>query len=232
MQRVEFDQHAVYFYNKHNQLRRKICKNGLSVYCYYNDEDRMPIATSYFNDSTQLAPLIVISATSASGKSTLVDSVVDTLKLPRLITTTTRKIRSGEVGNEYEFVTEDKFKEMMENDQFVEHACVYGNFYGLTKNELVRELNKPRIIILDVKGYKTIKSMYPNTVGIFILPPERTELERRLNERNGDKEDIARRLNEVDDELLNVDKYQYTIKPDSLEIMKGQLLNVINGILD
>lgn len=227
MERIDFNRGEIYFYNKHNQVRTKISMSGLTTYIYDNDETKVAFCTNFTPVKYLIAPLFVISSVSASGKTTIVDSIISKIGMPRLVTTTTRKIREGETGSEYNFVDETKFKQMMEVDNFIEHACVYGNFYGLSKHELVKSLDTPRIIILDVKGYNTIKSIYPNTIGVFILPPERTELERRLNERNGDPVDIAKRLSEMDDELLNVDKYDFTIKNGDLDGMICEMFNII-----
>lgn len=227
MNRIEFENNAVLFYNEHNQLRMKVTSIGYHSYIYETNESKIAFNISFTKDLNALAPLFVISAVSASGKSTLVDSVISKLNLQRLITTTTRAIRETETGNEYHFVSRNEYETLLESHKFIESACVYGNYYGLETNELVKNIDKPRIIILDVKGYNSIKSIYPNTIGIFILPPSRDEIQNRLNERNGDPNEIVTRLAEMDSELLTVDSYNFKVKPDTLECMEEAIISII-----
>jgi guanylate kinase len=166
--------------------------------------------------------VFIISAPSGSGKSTLVNKVRD--RVPNLefsISYTTRKPRGAELnGREYFFVTREQFEEMIRNDEFLEHADVFGDYYGTARRFLQRaeDSEKDLLLDIDVQGAAQIKSKLPDAVSIFILPPTRVELERRLRERGQDSEEkIQRRLNGARREIENYQKYDYILVNDRLE---------------
>jgi guanylate kinase len=164
----------------------------------------------------------IISAPSGSGKSTLVNSIRKIISgLDFSISYTTRPPRGDEQnGREYFFVQRPEFDQMLRNDEFLEHAEVFGNCYG-TARRFLREAEQrghDLLLDIDVQGAEQIKRKIPNAVSIFILPPNRQELEARLRHRSLDAEDvIQRRLVTASREIENYDKYDYILVNDRLE---------------
>src|SRR5450755_446002 len=169
-----------------------------------------------------MSGVYIISAPSGSGKSTLVDRV--RLIVPGLrfsISYTTRAARGDEQdGREYFFVSRAEFEEMIRKDEFREYADVFGNYYG-TARRFLREAElegKDLLLDIDVQGAAQIKRKIPGAVSIFILPPNRSELEKRLRNRSLDSEEvIQRRLVTASREIENYDKYDYILVNDRLE---------------
>lgn len=151
-----------------------------------------------------MAPLIVITGTSASGKTTILQEVltrglVDAI---RFVTCTTRLPRPDEVdGISYWFMTKQEFEQELASHGFFEHALVYGQYYGSSKQKLEDLLNqeKPILIILDVQGAQTVKQLYPHTKIIFIDAPD-DMLKGRLQKRSPDPEDLEKRLQSIETE--------------------------------
>ena len=169
-----------------------------------------------------MSGVYIISAPSGSGKSTLVDRV--RLIVPGLkfsISYTTRAARGDEQnGREYYFVPRTEFEEMIRKDEFLEHANVFGNYYGTARRFLreAEEEGKDLLLDIDVQGAAQIKRKIPEAASIFILPPNRQELEKRLRTRSLDAEDvIQRRLVTASREIENYDKYDYILVNDRLE---------------
>ena len=166
--------------------------------------------------------IFIISAPSGSGKSTLVNEVRRTVPdLEFSISYTTRRPRGAERnGCEYFFVTREQFEEMITRDEFLEHADVFGNYYGTARHFLDKAQadGKDLLLDIDVQGAAQIKRKLPDAVSIFILPPNRSELEQRLRKRSQDSEAvIQRRLDEATREIENYDKYDYILVNDRLE---------------
>jgi len=169
-----------------------------------------------------MTTVYIISAPSGSGKSTLVEKVRHIV--PRLefsISYTTRPPRGAEVnGREYFFVSRDEFREMIERHEFLEHAEVFGNYYGTARRFLQEAEAKGNDLLLDidVQGAEQIKRTLPQAVSIFILPPDRKTLEVRLRHRSLDAEEvIQRRLFTASREIENYAKYDYILINDRLE---------------
>jgi guanylate kinase len=173
--------------------------------------------------------VFIISAPSGSGKSTLVNKVRS--KVPGLefsISYTTRKPRGTEQnGKEYFFITREQFEEMIRSGEFLEHASVFGeDYYGTAKRFLhhAESEGKDLLLDIDVQGAQQVKAKLSNAVSIFILPPNRSELERRLRERSQDSEQtIQRRLKTARREIENYEKYDYILVNDRLEESVGAL---------
>jgi len=175
----------------------------------------------------------IISAPSGSGKSTLVNSVRKIIPgLDFSISYTTRKPRGDEQnGREYFFVRRDEFEQMVRNDEFLEHAEVFGNCYG-TARRFLREAEQrghDLLLDIDVQGAEQIKRKIPDAVSIFILPPNRQELEARLRHRSLDTENVIQtRLVTATREIENYAKYDYILVndrlEDSIEALKSILL--------
>jgi guanylate kinase len=169
-----------------------------------------------------MSGVYIISAPSGSGKSTLVNQV--RLIVPGLkfsISYTTRAPRAGEQnGREYYFVSRTEFEEMVRQDAFLEYAEVFGNYYGTARRFSLEaeEEEKDLLLDIDVQGAAQIKQKIPLAVSIFILPPNRQELEKRLRTRSLDAEPvIQRRLVTASREIENYDKYDYILINDRLE---------------
>jgi guanylate kinase len=163
----------------------------------------------------------IISAPSGSGKSTLVHELrIRVAGIDFSISYTTRSPRGSEQnGREYFFVTRSEFEAMIAKDEFLEHAEVFGNYYG-TARRFLRDAEQhgyDLLLDIDVQGAAQIKSKIPEAVSIFILPPNRDKLERRLRNRGLDAEDvIQRRLVTASREIENYDKYDYILVNDRL----------------
>jgi guanylate kinase len=169
-------------------------------------------------------PLVyIISAPSGSGKSTLVTKLLPLVpNLEFSISYTTRAPRgSEENGKEYFFVSPAEFQRMIDADEFLEYAKLYGvDNYGTARTVLREAERKGRDVLLDidVQGAKQIKQRVPDAISIFILPPDRKTLEKRLRARGEDKDEvIERRLDTARQEIENYDKYNYILINDDLQ---------------
>ena len=168
--------------------------------------------------------VFIISAPSGSGKSTLVSRIRRLVpNLEFSISYTTRKPRGTEQnGREYFFVSNEEFEEMINRDEFLEYARVFEtDYYGTSRRFLrtAEEHGNDLLLDIDVQGAAQIKrDKIPAAVSIFVLPPNRTELEQRLRSRGQDPEKkIERRLEEARREIENYDKYDYILVNEKLE---------------
>lgn len=177
--------------------------------------------------------IFVISAPSGTGKTTICEGLLKTLDdLKMSVSHTTRKPRTGEkTGVDYHFVDEQTFHKMIENDEFVEWAEVYGNFYGTSKRAINDILNSGHDVLLDIdiQGAKNIKRIYPESVLIFILPPSIYELEQRLINRKEDRAVIRKRLSKAVDEISQYELYDYIVINDNLERAIKEILSIITA---
>lgn len=162
---------------------------------------------------TEIAPLLlIVSGPSGSGKSTLVQRILDLPGTMPSISCTTRARRATEAsGKCYDFVTESEFDAMVARGEFLEYARVFGKHsYGTPRKwlEESRKRGLDLVLEIDVQGAAQVKEKLPESVAIFILPPSREELERRLRSRGQDSdEEIARRLAKSRDEIAQFGKY-------------------------
>jgi guanylate kinase len=170
------------------------------------------------------APLVlIVSGPSGSGKSTLVQKILELPGTMPSVSWTTRPRRATEAsGKCYDFVTETAFDAMVARDEFLEYAKVFGKHsYGTPKRWLEESRRSGRDLVLeiDVQGAAQVKQKLPESVAIFILPPSRQELERRLRSRGQDSDDeIARRLARAHDEIEAFGKYyDYCVVNDDVE---------------
>lgn len=177
----------------------------------------------------RIGKLFIISGPSGVGKGTLISSFIkqqgDLVKLS--ISATTRKPRKGEIdGINYFFLSEQKFKQMIEYGEFLEYARYSDNFYGTRKNYVNKVLlnNIDLIVEVDTQGAFQIKEKMPQSVSIFIFPPSFDELKKRLVTRNTETQDvIEKRLEFVKMEFENAKKFDYKIVNDNLELALREL---------
>jgi len=176
--------------------------------------------------------LIVVSAPSGTGKTTVVErlvQVVPGLSLSRSYTS--RSARPGENdGVDYNFITRQRFESMIAEDAFLEWADVFGNFYGTAEADTKRERASGRdlVLVIDVQGARQVRKCVAGTVGIFVLPPSFAALEHRLRGRSKDPEDaIRRRLETARREVSAVTEYDYVIVNDVLDRCVGELAAIV-----
>ncbi len=166
--------------------------------------------------------VFIISAPSGSGKSTLVSRIRRSVpNLEFSISYTTRGPRGAEQnGREYFFVSRPEFEGMIQKGEFLEHADVFGNYYGTSRSFLhqAEQQGKDLLLDIDVQGAAQIKDKLHEAVSVFILPPNRNELEQRLRSRGQDsKEVIQKRLDAATREIEKYDKYDYILVNDHLD---------------
>ena len=176
----------------------------------------------------------IISAPSGSGKSTLVNSVRKIIPgLDFSISYTTRKPRGDEQnGREYFFVQRAEFDQMLRNDEFLEHAEVFGNYYGTARRFLRQAEHRGHDLLLDidVQGARQLKKRVPAAVSIFILAPSRQILEQRLRARSQDSpEVIERRLREAAEEIRNYHMYDYVLVNREVNTSVETLVSIIEA---
>lgn len=166
--------------------------------------------------------LFVFSGPSGSGKTTLAKQIVEQVgNMNFVISYTTRPKRKGELnGKDYFFINIQKFKNMIENNEFAEWAEVFGNYYGTPMETVKTLLNEGKDVLLeiDVKGARQIREKFSDSIHVFILAPTIKELGQRLVKRKTDSSDeIKNRLNLADKEMAEAKGYDYTIINDELK---------------
>jgi guanylate kinase len=185
----------------------------------------------------KIAPfVIIVSGPSGSGKSTLVQKILEMPGTMPSISCTTRGRRATESsGKCYDFVTEAEFEAMIARGEFLEYARVFGRHsYGSPKKwlEESQRLGLDLVLEIDVQGASQVKRQLPESVAIFILPPSRQELERRLRSRgqNSD-EDIARRLQKARDEIAAFGKYyDYCVVNEDVERAGREVQAIVTAL--
>lgn len=179
-----------------------------------------------------LGNLFIISAPSGAGKSTLINALLKQHADMQLsVSHTTRSPRPGESnGVQYHFTDVPAFKQLIEQNQFIEWAEVFGNYYGTSKAALANKLAQGIDVFLDIdwQGARQIKQQLPFVTSIFILPPSVEALEQRLNQRGQDSaEVIAGRMAKARDEISHADEYDYWVVNDDLELALQQFSGII-----
>jgi guanylate kinase len=176
--------------------------------------------------------LFVITAPSGAGKSSLINALMkDDPSLKLSISYTTRAPRPGEQdGREYHFVDDATFLRMREQGEFLESAEVHGYRYGTSKRVIREALARGDDLILEIdwQGARQVRSLHPQCVGIFILPPSVEELERRMRSRGQDSDAvIRRRLDNAREELLHAEEFKYAIINKDFEIARRELAGIL-----
>lgn len=178
--------------------------------------------------------LFVITAPSGAGKTSLVHALME--REPSLsfsVSYTTRPKRPSEVdGRDYFFVSRERFEQMIEAGDFLEHARVFDNFYGTSRQQVERSLASGQSLILEIdwQGAAQIRQAMPECVSIFILPPSRQELERRLRGRGTDSDEvIARRLSDAASDMEHWTEFDYVIVNDDFDRALAELQETVRG---
>jgi guanylate kinase len=178
--------------------------------------------------------VFIISAPSGSGKSTLVHRLL--AEVPNLafsISYTTRDPRGLEKdGQDYHYIDRQDFEQRLDRDEFLEHAQVFGNYYGTHRGilEKAAEEGKDLILDIDVQGARQLKAALPEAVTVFILPPSRAILEQRLRARSVDSDAvIERRLRGAAEEVRNYGQYDYVLINNDLEVASVSLQSVVRA---
>jgi len=178
--------------------------------------------------------LFVIAAPSGAGKTSLVKALVE--RRPELrvsISHTTRKKRpTEEHGREYFFVSVPEFEELVARGQFLEHARVFDNYYGTSRETVEKLLAEGNDVILEIdwQGARQVRAAMPECKTIFILPPSRDALEKRLRGRGTDSEEvIARRLRDAVGDMSHWNEFDYVVVNDDFDQAVDQLAGIIQG---
>jgi guanylate kinase len=179
--------------------------------------------------------VLVVSGPSGSGKSTLVQRILELPGTMASVSCTTRPRRATEAtGKCYDFVTEAQFDEMVRNGDFLEYARVFGKHsYGTPKKwlEESRRTGLDLVLEIDVQGALQVKKSLPESVAIFILPPSREELERRLRSRGTDSEDeITRRLAKARAEISAFRSYDFCILNEDVALAGREAIAIVTAL--
>ena len=179
--------------------------------------------------------MLVLSSPSGAGKSSICRALLDLDKnLYLSISTTTRKKRPNEVsGIDYNFVTLDEFEYKLSQNNFIEHAKVFNNFYGTDKSFVENKINKGKDLLFDIdwQGAQQLREkMREDIVSVFILPPSKKELERRLKERGQDTDEVVKeRMSEATAEITHWAEYDYVIINEDLNLSVKTVLGILHS---
>ncbi len=179
-----------------------------------------------------IGTLYIVAAPSGAGKTSLVKALVEQLdELEVSVSYTTRPPRPGEKdGINYHFIDREGFQRMVAAGEFLEHAEVFGNFYGTAKANIFERLRAGIDVILEIdwQGARQVREAFPETVGIFILPPSREVLEQRLRDRGQDSEEtIARRMRDATEEMSHYREFDYLVVNDRFERSLEELRAIV-----
>ncbi|MFT6333146.1 MAG: guanylate kinase [Lentimonas sp.] len=180
--------------------------------------------------------LIIISSPSGAGKSTLCKMLVENNPNIKLsISATTRIPRQSEIdGQHYFFIEQGQFKEMLKNDDFLEHAKVFNNYYGTPKQEVLKELENNNLVLFDIdwQGARQVTEKFDakQVISFFILPPSIEELHKRLKSRAEDSEDVVlSRMQKAKDEMSHFNEYDHVLINDDLQKTYQEIIELIKS---
>ena len=181
-----------------------------------------------------LKKLIIITGPSGVGKGTVVKELLDGNKEIWLsVSSTTRNPRKGEKdGENYYFISDEKFKDMIDNKEFLEWAQFAGNYYGTPLSTVNAKIKEGFIVLLEieVEGAKQIKEKFPQSLSIFLLPPSKEELEKRIRNRGTEGEDaINRRLGRANYEIASSDKFDYVLTNHDVDETVKEIIKIIKS---
>jgi guanylate kinase len=178
--------------------------------------------------------LFVLSSPSGAGKSTIARMLLETDDgIAMSVSATTRPIRPGEAdGEDYHFVSDARFDEMIAGQEFLEWANVFGHRYGTLKREVMNVIEGGRDVLLDIdwQGTQQLKQVDPDIVRVFILPPSMEELERRLTHRGTDSDEvIRRRMDRAAAEISHWAEYDYVLINNDAEKCRELVHNILKA---
>jgi guanylate kinase len=176
--------------------------------------------------------LYIISAPSGAGKTSLVKALLEsTDDIMVSVSHTTRGMRPGEVDSEdYHFTDVETFRSMIADNAFLEHAQVFENFYGTSRSSALDRMEQGVDVILEIdwQGAQQVREKMPEAISIFILPPSREELERRLRGRGTDADDvIAKRLGQAVEEMSHYKEFDYLVFNDDFDTALAELRAIV-----
>ena len=178
--------------------------------------------------------VVVLSSPSGAGKTTLVKKIAQENNFKISISYTTRKPRTNEVnGKDYFFISEEEFKSLIKNKEFLEYAKVFENYYGSSKSQVFENLNKGENVIFDIdwQGTEQIKKQKLNykLITFFILPPSKSELFNRLKNRDmKDKNIVEERMKQFNEDIKQWENYDFVVINDDLEKCYNEIIRFIN----
>ena len=177
---------------------------------------------------------IVLSSPSGAGKTSISKRLLQKdRKLALSISCTTRPRRKGEVNKkDYIFISDEDFKKQIKKGKFLEQASVFGYRYGTLAQTVNNFFKKKRDVLFDIdwQGFQQLKQSGMDVVGIFILPPNKKELIRRLKKRGRDtSEEVKKRMSLAQDEISHFPEYDYVVVNDSLDLCVSKIQNIINA---
>ena len=181
-----------------------------------------------------LKKLIIITGPSGVGKGTVVKELLDRNKDIWLsISATTRNPRMGEKdGENYYFISDERFKDMIDKKEFLEWAQFAGNYYGTPLSTVNEKIEKGFIVLLEieVEGAKQIKEKFPEALSIFLLPPSKEELEKRIRNRGTEKEEaIDRRLSRANYEIASSDEFDFVLTNHDVDETVKEVFKIIKS---
>jgi guanylate kinase len=176
--------------------------------------------------------MLVLSSPSGAGKTALARMLLDgDSGVAMSVSATTRPARSNEVdGRDYQFISQKEFERRVASEEFLEHASVFGHRYGTPKAPVIEALSQGRDVLFDIdwQGTQQLKQQRDDVVSVFVLPPSRAELERRLRERAQDSPDVvARRMAKANDEISHWAEYDYVVINDDTEKALSQIRTIL-----
>lgn len=177
--------------------------------------------------------IIVVSAPSGSGKTTIISSLLKKMPgLRRSVSCTTRPPREGEVDKEdYVFLSKEEFRDRIDRGEFLEWEENFGNYYGTARRQVEEAIEEGEDVILsiDVKGARRVKRAFPESISVFVMPPSQEELAARIKKRNADAEEqVSIRLSESEKEIASANEYDYLIVNDDLDKAVDELAYIID----
>lgn len=199
--------------------------NGRAIIKQSDSDNHKPM-------NKKLGNLFIVSAPSGAGKSSLIKALTEKHQDMQVsVSHTTRKERPGEKNAvHYHFVTVDEFQSHINKGHFLEWAEVFGNFYGTSKVAIEEMLNQGIDVFLDIdwQGAQQIREQFPEVISIFIAPPSRRELEKRLYQRGQDNEEVIKqRMEQARSEISHYPEFDYMLVNDDFEQCLNELITLV-----
>jgi guanylate kinase len=184
--------------------------------------------------TTDRGTLYIISAPSGAGKTSLVKALLaSTVDITVSVSHTTRAMRPGEEdGVDYHFVEPATFSAMIDEKAFLEHAQVFDNYYGTSRQAVLDQLDQGRDVILEIdwQGARQVRRLFPDSLSIFILPPSKAALRQRLTGRGQDSEAvIGRRMRDAEAEMSHYGDFDYVVVNDVFDDALAQLRAIVTA---